>query len=383
MVDGHEKPAFQIRRESFQPLGEVFLRGALVVAVLAGPVLAATTSASASASASASETRTSAGVVGLRSGTQSSSISPSITYDYTTNEYVMVYVANNSSDHILATTSTNGTTWTKSVNTGLVGASAPAITRGRDNQFIMAYVAVDDDNDLMVSTSDNGTAWTSPVWTGQESKTAPAIYSFDGSGMEFIAFVANNSSNDLVTITPDNDTTWSANSLVGGQASKTAPALSSAGVGNDPSDPFVVLLTYVANNSSNDLLATTLQIGGTTWSGSTLVGSQKSKTAPVLYDSCEDAAYTVMAYVANNSGDHLLVTTTTNGTSWSASSEVGNGQSSGLAPALADNACAATSLEYVMTYVANNSNHHLLATTSTNGTTWSASTKVKNANLGF
>jgi hypothetical protein len=121
-----------------------------------------------------------------------------------------------------------------------------------------------------------------------------------------------------------------------------------------------------------------LGIGSSTWSSSILVGNQESQTAPVLADSCLDAAYTVMAYVANNSRDHLLVTTTTNGTSWTRSTEVGDGQSSGLAPALADNTCSATTRQFVMTYVANNSNHHLLATTSTNGTTWTNDTKVKN-----
>jgi hypothetical protein len=230
--------------------------------------------ATTTASASASETGTSPKeIAGPRFATQSSSITPAITYDYTTKEYVMVYIANNSSDDIIATTSTNGTTWTTDSNTGLVSPFTPAITRGRDSQFIMAFVALDDNDDLMVSTSNNGTAWTSPVWTGQESQTAPAIYDFNGAGEEFIAFVANNDSNDLVTITSDNDTSWSSDSLVGDQASKTAPALSSAGEGNNPSDPLVILLTYVGNNSSNDLLATT-SANGTTWTAHTKVNDE-------------------------------------------------------------------------------------------------------------
>jgi hypothetical protein len=75
----------------------------------------------ATTTASASETGTSPKeIAGPRFATQSSSITPAITYDYTTKEYVMVYIANNSSDDIIATTSTNGTTWTTDSNTGLV-----------------------------------------------------------------------------------------------------------------------------------------------------------------------------------------------------------------------------------------------------------------------
>jgi hypothetical protein len=352
-----------------------YLQAAFVIAISAGLAVAVSTSASAN-------------VGGVRpSSTQSSGIAPSMTTGFGGDGLLMAYVANNSSDHILVTTSTNGTTWTPDVNTGLQTAMAPSVTdawgAATGPYFVMAYVALDDDNDLFVSTSSNGTTWTSPVWTGQESKTAPAIID-NGDGYDVIAFVANNNSNDLVTVGSSNDTSWSSDYLVGGQASKTAPAMSFDGVTNNGP---VYVITYVANNGSNDLLATstTQTPPDATWSSSALVGGQQSKSAPALTDVldgyCFDGPndHLVLTYVANNSSNHLLVTTSSNGTNWSSGSEVGDGQNSATAAAMAPLWNVSCGFEYYeMTYVANNSNHHLLATTSTNGKTWTSDTKVDN-----
>jgi hypothetical protein len=74
-------------------------------------------------------------------------------------QLVMTYVANNSNNDILVTTSTNGTTWTSSGLTGQASATAPAPT-STSSKIAMAYVANNSSNDLLWSTSTNGTAWT-------------------------------------------------------------------------------------------------------------------------------------------------------------------------------------------------------------------------------
>jgi hypothetical protein len=136
----------------------------------------------------------------------------------------------------------------------------------------------------------------------------------------------------------------------------------------------------VANDSSNDLIVTTSTNGeGTDWSPDALVGSpaQASKFAPTLGWNAASNYDLVIAYVADNSKNHLLTTTSSNGdaTDWSPSALVGNpAQSSQAAPALPN--------WFVnpipMVYVANNSKDHLLLTTFANGgTTWSASSKIK------
>jgi hypothetical protein len=87
------------------------------------------------------------------------------------------------------------------------------------------------------------------------------------------------------------------------------------------------VLAYVANNSSNDLIVTTSTNDADDWSAPGLVGnSESSQAAPALPSVDGVGAGLPMVYVANNSQDHLLLATSDNGGStWSRSSKINDG----------------------------------------------------------
>ena len=154
---------------------------------------------------------------------------------------------------------------------------------------------------------------------GQSSKTAPALCAFGNGKSLVLAYVANNSTNDLlVTTSSDGGMTWAPSiQVTEAQASKTAPALCTFGNGS-------LALAYVANDGSNQLLVTISNDGGKKWTPPVKVTGQSSKKAPAL--SALDGSL-VVAYVANNASDDLLFTTSRDGgKTWSPSATVG-GQS--------------------------------------------------------
>jgi hypothetical protein len=245
--------------------------------------------------------------------------------------FVLAYVANNGSDDLLATFSTDAVNWTTGVRvTGQFSALSPALTVF-NNKLVLAYVANNGSHDLLVTTSTNGVTWTpsTPV-TGQSSAHAPALAVL---GDELVlAYVANNGSNDLLVTTSTDGVNWSTSAAVTGQSSGLAPALTVYG--------HYLVLAYVANNGSHDLLVT-FSTNGVNWTTSTPVTGQQSPATPAIavmpnpIDS--PTPFTtfnlIMVYVANNGSNDLLVTTSVNGINWTTSTQI-TGQSSRVAPAL-------------------------------------------------
>jgi len=317
---------------------------------------------------------------------QTSTIAPAITGAALANEhYFLAYISANGDILVTkGTEQTNGSvTWTAPSNTGQKSKTTPAIAAiFYPTYIVMVYVADNSSDDLLWTSSTNGTTWTPDKRIGVESSPmAPSLIqcspcgSGESGGSFELAAIANNSSRHILVSSgamnsQQTNITWSSSIEVGGQSSNEPPALSSF---NNES---TFVLAYVANNSSNDLLVTT-STNGTDWTPSARVGTQSSKTAPSMseWHGNDDgsADQDILAYVANNSGDDLLVTTSTNNAeTWS--SPVNTGQQSPLAPALP---YFGIEPSVAMTYVADNSNDHLLLTTSPNGgATWNPDTKV-------
>jgi hypothetical protein len=101
------------------------------------------------------------------------------------------------------------------------------------------------------------------------------------------------------------------------------------------------ILAYVADNDSNDLLVTTLQKDTNTSVGPfnaplQVTGPQKSKFAPaiaVLNTFSDEASPAVLVYVANDSADLLVTTSNDIGKTWTPSNPV-TGKRSQSPPAL-------------------------------------------------
>jgi hypothetical protein len=187
----------------------------------------------------------------------------------------------------------------------------------------LAFVANNDTNRLLVSHSSNGKNWQPSTQVGNESsKRAPAI-SFVSSGPQgfTLGFVANDTSNQLfISRSPDGQS-WGPNTQVQNQSSKAAPAL--AVFENK------LWIAFVANDATNQLLLSH-SAGGKNWSPSTQVQNQSSKAAPVLavFDN-----RLWIAFVANDATNQLLVSHSAGGKNWSPSTQVQN-QSSKATPAL-------------------------------------------------
>jgi len=245
---------------------------------------------------------------------QSSDKTPAIEFWGDQQEFLMAYVANNGSNDLFVTTSTNGgATWSASEYTGQQSSTAPANWPG-----LLVFVANNGSNDLLAITSSDGTTWSASSNLGsQQSKAAPAV-TVNFNGQYVLVYVANNSSNNLIVTTSYDGTVWSAGTLVG-QQSPTAPAI--AVEGNNPS----LLMSYVANNGSDDLFVTSSTNNGETWSTSAPVTGQSSSNGPGLspiYNNKSDFTKWVIAYVANNGSNDLLATTSSDAITWSGSKKV-------------------------------------------------------------
>ena len=187
----------------------------------------------------------------------------------------------------------------------------------------LAFVANNDTNRLLVSRSSNGKDWQPSTQVGNESsKRAPAI-SFVSSGPQgfTLGFVANDATNQLLISRSADGQSWGPSTQVQNQSSKAAPAL--AVFENK------LWIAFVANDASNRLLISN-SADGQSWSPSTQVQNQSSKAAPALAV-FENSLW--IAFVANDASNQLLVSHSAGGKNWSPSIQVQN-QSSKATPAL-------------------------------------------------
>jgi len=305
------------------------------------------------------------------------------------------YVANNSTDDLLMTSVNSSGNWTADTKVGgHSSVTTPAILL--DAQIYIVYVGNDGQNELKIASSIDGINWgPSYVIPGAKSKFAPAIGIFttptDIIGQLSVAYVADDGTNDLYVVTTNNGATsvasaltWNTPVKIEGQRSRTAPAMASF---LDQDNDNILVIAYVADNASNDLLITTSN-DGIHWTASTQVKGpqdetpQQSPLAPALvYFNVCCSSYNVgqsallLAYVANNGSNDLLVTISTDALNWTQSSPV-QGQQSSVSPALMWLIWEGRTTAVAMAYVATNGSNDLLVTTSSDGIHWSGSSNV-------
>ena len=194
----------------------------------------------------------------------------------------VVYVAANGSNDLLSTSGSPGGWTTGTPVTGQQSPIAPAMTRFGE-YLVLAYVANNGSDDLLVTFSEDSINWTKSVRvTGQFSALSPALTVFNDKLV--LAYVANNGSDDLLVTFSTNGVTWSKSAPVTGQTSSVTPALAVMPNPIDSPTPFTtfnLILVYVANNGSNDLLVTT-SVNGVNWTPSTQITGQSSRVAPAI-----------------------------------------------------------------------------------------------------
>jgi hypothetical protein len=117
------------------------------------------------------------------------------------------------------------------------------------------FVAANDSHDLLHVVSADGISWERKNNVRQAARFAPAVVDFNDTLR--IVFVANNPSNDLLTCTYDDALDiWTDNSPLG-ESSKTGPALGVVATsGHDGGQTQHLLMYFVADNNSSELLVT-------------------------------------------------------------------------------------------------------------------------------
>lgn len=284
---------------------------------------------------------------------------------------LLAYVANNDSNHVLTTTTRDGINWSASAK--VAGQSSKTSLSLGDNPGygrVIAYVANNETNALLW-TAQEGATWSGSRRVPDQSTGHPPAVAGFGTQL-VVAYLSNNPSRHILTAALSTSLVgsqtvhrWTGSRRVGSQSSKSAPALVVFG-GR-------LVMAYVSNNDANQLLVTT-SADGIIWTASQMVQGQSSKTSPAL------AVFNgrlVMAYVSNNDSNQLLVTTSFDGHTWAASQQV-QGQSSKAAPSLVAVAEGGTSTRnrLLLAYVSNNPGSHLLVTSSTDTRNWAGSSGV-------
>jgi hypothetical protein len=287
---------------------------------------------------------------------------------------VMAFVSNNDQNDLLVCTSRTGVNWSEHHVVNQQSKSGPALCVDVGD-MMLGFVANNDTGDLLVCNSVNGVEWAEHFLVNQQSKTTPTVERSPVvlSADRVLAFVANNDSNDLLVVTSTLGDHWSEHHPVN-QQSRTAPALACLGtvIGEDRK---LLVMAFVANNQSNDLLTCTSQ-DAVHWSEHHLI-NQQSKTAPAMaafgdYDGPGDGwrpRTLVLAFVANNESNDLLTCTSEDGVNWSEHHLVN--QQTKVAPTLTVVGDMVLGNTLVLAFVANNETNDVLVCTSKDGLTWS------------
>jgi len=154
---------------------------------------------------------------------------------------------------------------------------------------------------------------------------------------------------------------WSDRIPIEGQSTKFAPALVDA-------PGFRIVVAYVANNDTNEILITRRSsLTGGDWTDSVGAGGQRSKTAPAMAVFRDEL---FMAYVSNDDRNMLMLHSTKNLVEWS--KPVFTEQATKFAPAL-----LTWGAELVLAYVDNSDTFELRTMSSTDGVNWTAPRPVE------
>lgn len=281
----------------------------------------------------------------------SSMTSPTIRTNLTT-----VFVANNSSNNLLACTSGDAVHWSGNVLvSGQKSGQSPSVAAFKDKLWA-AFISDNSHRELLICSSTDGKSWTANTRVNQSSKAAPSLCVFNGK--LWLAFIANDSSSRILVCSSNDGLSWSDNSPVG----QTSPLPPSLCVFNGK-----LWLAFVANDSSKRLLICSSGDGGN-WSGYSEVG-QTSKEGPGL---CAFKGKLWLAFLANNDSNEILITGSSDGTHWSGNTRCNQASKSG--PSL-----TALNDTMYLGFISNNDKEEVLICTSSDGTNFSGNQKIGQA----
>ena len=262
------------------------------------------------------------------------------------NELSLVFVLNNSSNQVVACSSSDGENWTATASVHQTSRAAPCLVPFNGG-LCLGFISNDGDHRILTCTSTDGQTWTNNAHTGQTSPARPALAEFNGK--LWLAFISNDKSDRLLICSSQDSKSWSDNKQVTGQTTMTGPALAAFNGS--------LWVAFIANNPSNQMLVCSSP-DGENWSANSLVYKVASAQAPAL------AVFNNKLWLAFIDGDNeVRVTSSSDGLSWPTSTKFA-GLTSQAAPTL-------TVFNDTLWLGCINSSNQITLNFSADGATWS------------
>lgn len=269
-------------------------------------------------------------------------------------KYWLAFRAHNKTDALLVCSSPDGVSWSGSTKVNQSSQTSPSLTVFK-NQLWMAFVANDHSDRVLLCSSSDGEHWSDNTVVNQKHETtsAPSLVAFDKQlWLAFISSYYNDISGTgedegaglLYLLTSSNGTNWTNQQIGGGSVTYSRVSVNG---NNNNTESYEVLskhspdlfvfnkklwLSYInPNESADNHVVLQSSSDGVNWPGLDRAGGgQRSPRGPnvALFGST-----LVMGYIADNDTNSLLISTSSDGKSWSNGSKMG--QASDASPALA------------------------------------------------
>ncbi len=201
---------------------------------------------------------------------------------------------------------------------GMATSQSPSVAGfwGDGGSIVMSFLGHSDNNIYFASSAD-GTSWTEHRLTGFTSNNPPAIFTMPNQPNLMLAFTAAQSNQVVVATSADGGATWSGNPIA--QTARSAPAIAyTADVigGSWTSTNFYFVMLFQANDPSNRILSCTSS-DGVNWQQAPDTG-QQSPFAPSIAQGIgiPSGLYFTMAFLANDSSNQILLSTSQGGLNW-------------------------------------------------------------------
>ena len=146
----------------------------------------------------------------------------------------------------------------------------------------VAFIASNGGNNILICNSSDGVVWSDDLDIHQASNgSGPSLAVFDNK--LWVAFIANNSGNNVLVCSSPDGKNWSNNTDIHQASNGSAPSLAPQGLydGQSGSGGYL-FVAFIANNSGNNILLCHNDGPGTTWSPTNVDIGQASGAAPSL-----------------------------------------------------------------------------------------------------
>ena len=287
------------------------------------------------------------------------------------------FPANDSGQNLLVCSSADGGTWHPNIDIQQATEFAPSLAFFKDRLYV-AFIANDSGQNVLICTTADGITWQPLSGKGgtdsdihQASGSAPSLAVFKD--RLYVGFVSNDSNQNVLVCSSADGNTWEP--LNGGGA--TNPDIHQASNGSAPS--FAVFkdrlyVGFIANNSGQNVLVCS-SADGANWEALNGAGGtnpdihQASNSSAPSLAVFKDRLY--VAFIANDSGQNVLVCSSSDGNTWVPLNGAGGTNpdihqaSNGSGPSL-----AIFNDRLYVAFIANDSGQNVLVCSSDDGKTW-------------